>query len=113
MERKSTLSRIDRPDAISVDNSVYVESSVRSQQDDDDDDEDKTSSGEEAQYNPTNPFNNVTFGFKMVPPYEIDYIDFSNDPHALNQKMSIISDTENGSDHELYDIDSVGDIDSD
>lgn len=56
-----------------------------------------------------NPFMNITFGFKVVPPISNEY----NSVAYLMQKMSLISDTEDGPEHQLYDKDAVGDIDSD
>jgi hypothetical protein len=47
------------------------------------------------------------FSFKLVPPLE-NYESLA----ILTQTMSLISDSEDGPDHEFYDIDAVGDIDS-
>jgi hypothetical protein len=53
-----------------------------------------------------NPFINITFGFKVVPPISSEY----NALGYLMQRMSLVSGTEG--DHELYDRDTVGDLDS-
>ena len=63
----------------------------------------------DPEYNPQNPFQSLTFGFKIGPTWPQSYAQ-DNDKDSYLQRMSLVSGrTEND---DVYDKESVGEIDS-